>query len=113
RRKRTPRERRPPRGRPGGRPRPSPWTAQHGHGWHSPRRDTRQPPRTPRPRRRRSERTRRWVRVPALSCGRALFFFDGPLAVDAVAGDGPRLEELVRARLRAALAMPAAALHRL
>ena len=50
------------------------------------------------------------MRVPALSRGRALFFFDGPLAVDAVAGEGQRLEALVRDGLAAALAISVAAL---
>src|SRR5262249_28848732 len=46
----------------------------------------------------------------ALSRGGALFFFDGPLAIDAVAGERQRLEALVSDRLPAALAVPVAAL---
>src|SRR5262249_36107898 len=51
-----------------------------------------------------------WARAPRLSRGRALFFFDGPLTIDAVAGEGQRLEALVRDRLAAALAVSVAAL---
>src|SRR6266508_2390524 len=42
---------------------------------------------------------------PALPGGGALFFFDEPLAVDAVAGEGQRLEALVGDDLPAALAV--------